>query len=130
MTRRQYDDAGRLIEEATFSGSYPVSEANRTGTSTISYTGPSHTVTDPAGKVRTLTMDALGRLVKVVEAPSSENYTTSYTYSGQNNLTSVTQGSQTRTFVYDPLGRLTSATNPESGHMEYGFGFHYQYLQV
>src|SRR5258708_28772089 len=31
------------------------------------------------------------------------------------NLTLVSQGSQTRTFAYDSLKRLTSATNPESG---------------
>ena len=31
------------------------------------------------------------------------------------------QGSQTRTFVYSSLGRLTSATNPESGTVSYGY---------
>jgi RHS repeat-associated protein len=34
-------------------------------------------------------------------------------------LLTVTQGAQTRTFVYDSLKRLTSATNPESGTVTY-----------
>ena len=43
------------------------------------------------------------------------NYSTSYTYDVLNNLTQVSQGSQTRTFAYDSLKRSTSAANPESG---------------
>jgi len=31
----------------------------------------------------------------------------------------VAQGAQTRTYVYDELGRLTSETNPESGTTTY-----------
>jgi len=42
-------------------------------------------------------------------------------YDALNNLTSVSQGSLTpRTFNYDSLSRLTSATNPESGQICYG----------
>ena len=37
------------------------------------------------------------------------------------NLTTVTQGTQTRTFVYNSLKRLTSATNPESGTISYQY---------
>jgi len=36
-------------------------------------------------------------------------------------LTGVTQGSQTRTFVYSSLSRLTSATNPESHTINYTY---------
>jgi RHS repeat-associated protein len=38
-----------------------------------------------------------------------------------NNLTDVTQGSQTRSFSYSSMGRLTSATNPESGTISYTY---------
>ncbi len=48
-------------------------------------------------------------------------YLTSYQYDALNNLTQVTQGSQTRTFIYDSLSRLTSATNPESGTITYQY---------
>jgi YD repeat-containing protein len=57
--------------------------------------------------------------VTVVEDPSGLNYTTAYAYSAIDNLATVTQGSQTRSFVYDSLSRLTSATNPESGTITY-----------
>jgi RHS repeat-associated protein len=53
--------------------------------------------------------------VQVWEAPNnaSYNYLTSYSYDVLGNLISVTQGVQTRSFVYDSLGRLSSASNPE-----------------
>ncbi|HEX2268821.1 MAG TPA: hypothetical protein VHH35_04780, partial [Pyrinomonadaceae bacterium] len=38
-----------------------------------------------------------------------------------NNLTVVTQGSQTRSFSYSSLGRLLSASNPESGVISYEY---------
>jgi RHS repeat-associated protein len=63
--------------------------------------------------------DALGRLSSVVEDPSGLNYQTSYSYDTLDNLTTVSQGAQTRTFSYDSLKRLTSATNPESGTIQY-----------
>src|SRR5207253_2184662 len=42
-------------------------------------------------------------------------------YNALNNLVSVAQGSQTRTFVYDAMKRLTSETNPESGTTTYTY---------
>ena len=51
----------------------------------------------------------------------SPNQGTSYTYSALDNLTGVAQGSQTRTFAYDSLSRLTSARNPESGTIAYTY---------
>ena len=38
----------------------------------------------------------------------SPNQVTSYGYNALDNLTRVTQGTQTRTFAYDSLSRLTS----------------------
>jgi len=87
------------------------------------YSGNSTTITDPAGKQRKTVNDALGRLIQVYEAPNdpSYNYLTSYGYDALDNLITVSQGSQTRTFAYDSLQRLTSATNPESGTVTYGY---------
>ncbi|MGA2236989.1 MAG: RHS repeat-associated core domain-containing protein [Terriglobales bacterium] len=74
--------------------------------------------------------DALGRMKSVREpngttqAPSME---TDYVYDGLNDLTSVVQNgsnssyARNRTFSYDSLGRLISATNPESGNITYTY---------
>ena len=81
------------------------------------YTGDTVTVTDQSGRKRKSISDALGRVKKVYEdpdGPNALNYLTSYEYDTQDNLISVSQGSQARTFVYDSLKRLVSATNPES----------------
>ena len=100
-----YDALGRTLSATT-----PDSAAV-----TTSFYGNTVTATDQAGKSRKSVTDALGRLTTVYEDPSSLNYSTSYTYDVLNDLTQVSQGSQTRTFVYDSLKRLTSSANPESG---------------
>jgi len=46
-------------------------------------------------------------------------YSTTYGYDALDDLTTVTQGTQTRSFSYDALKRLTQATNPESGPINY-----------
>jgi YD repeat-containing protein len=69
---------------------------------------------------RQTTADALGRLTQVVENPGgSPSYSTQYGYDPVDELTSVNQASQTRTFAYDSLQRIMSATNPENGTVSY-----------
>ena len=126
------DPLGRGVEVGLFSGaSKPSTSATPTlGTTTTPYDAEYTTVTDPAGKKRRSLLDGLGRLVRVDEptgsppalgATGSPNQATSYSYSALDNLTGVTQGSQTRTFAYDSLSRLTSAANPESGTIAYTY---------
>lgn len=43
------------------------------------------------------------------------------TYDERDNLRIVTQSVQQRTFLYDGLGRLTSATTPEAGAVNYTY---------
>ncbi|MBC8028532.1 MAG: RHS repeat-associated core domain-containing protein [Pyrinomonadaceae bacterium] len=114
-TATAYDLAGRLLTVTTPDNAVV----------TTSYSGNTVTVQDQAGKQRKSVTDALGRLKGVYEAPNdpSYNYLTGYSYDTLDNLTSVSQGSQTRTFVYDSLKRLTSATNPESGTICFGTVF-------
>jgi len=126
-TRTTRDRMGRPVEVTTYAGAdrpWPWgSNSTSTGTATTSYDAEAVTVTDAAGKVRTSYVDALGRLVKVVEAPSGENYVTSYRYDALDNLAGVCHGGifsgtacpggSSRTFDYSSLGRLYSATNLE-----------------
>ena len=86
---------------------------------------------------RQLEYDGLGRLTSVCEITTAQNvgagpcapqsnseigFLTTYTYNVFGEITSVTQntqanalyGSQTRTYSYDGLGRLTKEQNPES----------------
>ena len=98
-------------------------------TVTISYTGNCATAIDEAVKTRKSCSDALGRLTQVFEDPAGRNYETDYTYDALDNLKTVTQkgGStdstqwHTRTFNYDSLSRLLSASNPESGTSSYTY---------
>jgi len=82
--------------------------------------------------------DALHRLTSVCEVTSATGsgtcgqtnsvtgYWTEYTYDPNNRLTGVTQNAQssttqTRAYVSDDLGRMTSETNPESGTTSYTY---------
>jgi YD repeat-containing protein len=94
---------------------------------TFSYLTNSATVTDPAGKARESFADGLGRMTSVVEPdPSNGNsltLQTSYAYNILDLLSSVTQGSQTRTYVYDDLGRATSVKTPETNQVAYQYQY-------
>ncbi|HSE26261.1 MAG TPA: hypothetical protein VLB68_31625 [Pyrinomonadaceae bacterium] len=110
-TTSVFDSLGRVISVTTPDNSVVSS----------SYFGNTVTATDQAGKARTSVTDALGRMIAVYEDPSGLNYLTSYFYDALDNLTTISQGVQTRTFVYGSLKRLASVTNPESGTVTFGY---------
>jgi RHS repeat-associated protein len=102
---------------------------------TTQYTNESNGTTSSTNLSR---VDGLGRLTYVCEVTTSatpaqmggdtpsncnlEIAGTGFLTSSTQTLRGVTksvQGSQTRTFVYDSLNRLTDSTNPESGHIHY-----------
>ncbi|MEK6300492.1 MAG: RHS repeat-associated core domain-containing protein [Acidobacteriota bacterium] len=109
------------------------------------YNGSRVLVTDQAAKQRISKSDGLGRLTDIWEIRTADavtgteavtfpnhpevtaGYRTEYSYDALDDLTQVTQQvgttgtTQTRTFVYDALKRLTSAFNPESGTVSYGY---------
>ncbi len=121
-TETRLDGLGRATMVIPPDGS---ATANRT---TYSYSGTAVTVTDPAGKQRKSQLDGLGRLLAVFEPDVSSGNAltqqTSYTYTALDALASITQGVgvQTRTFNYDALSRLTSATTPEGGTVSFQYG--------
>jgi RHS repeat-associated protein len=138
-SRSKTDNGGRLTEVETFSGAtLPAPWGNNTsstGVVSTTYDANSTTVTDQALKKRRNVIDGLGRLIRVdepnaagvLDVSGTPVQPTNYTYNALNNLTQVQQiqGSpsvtQTRTFVYDSLSRLTSASNPESGVVNYTY---------
>src|SRR5215207_6657960 len=73
--------------------------------------------------------NALGRLVRLDEPDENGNLgptaspvqKTEYEFDVFGNLTKVIQGIQQRTFNYDSLSRLRSATNVESGTVSYHY---------
>jgi RHS repeat-associated protein len=105
---------------------------------TTAYSSDRVLVADQSGKKRISRTDGLGRLRDVWEVTAADSatealsfpgfddvvagYRTSYSYDTLDNLTTVSQGTQPpRAFVYDSLKRLTSATNPESGTINYDY---------
>ena len=113
------DSLGRGIKTITPDGVFIKTE----------YSGNTVTVTDQAGKKRRSITNGLGQLTRVDEPNSAGQLDvsgnpaqpTNYSYDILNNLITVSQGSQTRSFVYDSLSRLKNATNPESGLMSYQY---------
>jgi RHS repeat-associated protein len=112
-TLTRYDAIDRPVEVETPDGAVVAT----------AYSGPTVTVTDAAERQRTSTTDALGRVVEVVEYPDGHAPSrTSYTYDALDHLTGVRQGpQQSRSFLYDSLGRLREAGNPESGLVRYEY---------
>ena len=121
-TTYSYDGLGRPLT---------VQQPDGASTTTYLYSGNVTTVTDPAGKWKQFTTDVSGNLVTVTEPdpanPPSGAVSTTYTYDWMNHVTGVSMTragtTQTRSFVYDTAGRLTSwQTNPESGTVSYAYG--------
>src|SRR5439155_22498777 len=89
------------------------------------YQGNEVVVVDPAAKQRQSRTDALGRMTRVIEDPTGVAYETTYEYDALDNLKTVVQGSQTRSFDYDSLSRLETAKNPETGGVVNPVGYQY-----
>ena len=125
---------GRRSEVQTFSGgALPVafggSNQNSTGIIRTDIDANTTLVTDQAGKQRRSVTNALGQLIRVDEPDANGNLgsvasptqPTFYSFDALNNLTVVTQGIQTRTFLYSSLSRMISETSPEAGTTTYEF---------
>lgn len=115
-TESRYDAVGRPTAIITPDG---ITSAG------YSYTENATTITDGAGKQSKQEFDGLGRLTKVYEpdvsAGNTLTQTTSYGYSALDSLVMITQGSQTRSFSYDGLNRMTAVTTPEAGTVQYAY---------
>ncbi|WP_216843106.1 hypothetical protein, partial [Granulicella sp. S190] len=89
-----------------------------------SYPGNGTTFTDEARQSWSRTSDALGRLTSVSEPTGAS---TGYVYDALSNLRTVNQNgvsgdtARVRSFSYDSLSRLITASNPETGTVCYGY---------
>ncbi len=119
-TLETQDAGGRPKETGYYSGvdaPSPVgNNSTKTGFLASTYDNRSTKVVDAKDRETTYIRDILGRMSQIDERKTTSTVeTTTYTYDARDNLTGVVQGTQTRTFDYDSLGRLWQSTNPESG---------------
>ena len=110
-----YDFLGRAKTVTSPDGSVAQSFYNEAARPSVasSSAGQSTRVQDAWGRERWGRLNASGQLVEIVEPDPNGNgsvatggLVTTYTYNTLGNLTQVNQGSQTRLFKYDSLGRL------------------------
>jgi RHS repeat-associated protein len=124
-TTTNYDSQGRPFEVVTSDGAKVTTAFGLLTTGNA--IGTTVTVTDQALKQRRSVTNALGQLTRVDEPNNAGQLdvngvpaqSTNYVYDTLNNLITVNQGVQTRSFAYDSLSRLKSASNPESGIINY-----------
>ena len=110
-TITEYDSLGRVNKVKATDNTEAIS----------SYDGNATTVTDAAGKVRRSIRNSLGELTRIDEPNSANNLgtvdnptqPTSYIYNANGQLVKVTQGGQSRYFLFDSLGRLIRIRQPE-----------------
>ncbi|MGA2234437.1 MAG: RHS repeat-associated core domain-containing protein [Terriglobales bacterium] len=134
-TTTNYDALGRVLTITDADGG------------TVSYTYTNNDVLQTVSGTQTfqkqLEYDGLGRLTSVCEISSTlplvgtcgqssaqTGLWTKYTYDALGHLLTVRQDAQaaagsqqTRSFVYDMLGRLASETNPETNNIAYTYGY-------
>ncbi|MGO8791343.1 MAG: RHS repeat domain-containing protein, partial [Terriglobia bacterium] len=115
-TTYAYDALGRPANEGP--SNYAVQYPDGSYASTT-YSANCSTVADASLRTRILCSDGAGRLTAVTEDPGGLGYATGYTYDALDDLLTVSQSGQGRSFLYDSFSRLTNATNPESGAVSY-----------
>ena len=126
-----YDALGRVTNIAHADGSADSKK----------YTGRAVLNSSSSGASRIVQSDGLGRTTAICEissnasmpgsgAPTScgldiagTGFITTYAYDLANHKTTITQGSQTRVFQTDDIGRTTLVQEPESGQTTYSYAY-------
>lgn len=118
-----YDALGRETVVTAPDGSVSQTFYNETSRPNAASSSPGETrrVQDPWGRERWGRLDATGQLVEVVEpdpngsgSVATNGMATTFSYNALGKLTAVNQGSQTRLFKYDSLGRLVAQKMAEA----------------
>jgi len=135
-----YDGLGRPVQVTNADGSYVTNTYTGRAVMT-SDEGNGETQNGNAVRIqRVAQKDALGRLTAVCEVSATtqqgstnntpsvcgldvaaNGFLTTYGYNGRGDLLSVSQGALSRSFTYNSLSQVLSATNPESGTTSYTY---------
>lgn len=132
LTQTQYDGLDRVTQVTRPDGSAVVTTYIGRATE-VQDEGNGHSLVTRIGQT-----DGLGRLVSVCEVTSATQsggntpaacgqdiaatgFLATYQYNLLGDLTGISQGVLTRSFTYDSLSELLSATNPESGTATYTY---------
>jgi RHS repeat-associated protein len=132
-----YDGLGRYTSTSRWDGVHELSETDYTYNLKDVEVSVNPPPTGENAKQRQFEYDAIGRLTSVCELTSLNGsrtcsqqtgrtgyftqYAYSYDVSHSYNVMTVYQGTQTRTYFYDELGRLKQEINPESGTTNYTY---------
>jgi RHS repeat-associated protein len=118
QTTSSYDSAGELVSTTA-----PVTAAAPSGATTActyDAAGNMLTRTDPNGVTTTWTYSPLNKTATVSYSGSSA-HSLSYTYDANGRKTGMSDATGSTSYVYDPFGELTSATNGANQVTGYGY---------
>ncbi|MEK6537280.1 MAG: hypothetical protein AABZ63_07325, partial [Actinomycetota bacterium] len=77
--------------------------------------------TNANGGSESYSYDAVGNLSQQQDSVASQNFTTTYAYTPRDQMKTVTKGSDTTSFSYDPDGNLASKAYPNGVNTSYGY---------
>jgi RHS repeat-associated protein len=118
QTIYKYDSSGDLVSATT-----PATAADPTGgttTATYDAAGNMLTSTDPNGVKTTWTYTPSDQPASISYSNSSAHFVT-YGYDADGNVASMSDGTGSSAYVYDPFGELTSATNGAGNTVAYSY---------
>lgn len=119
VTTQTYDWKGRPLQTTNTDGTTRVLDYGGCGCAG----GEVTTSQDEHGRQSRYTKDVLGRLAKVEELNwnGTAYSTTQYSYNARDQIETINQAGQLRTFDYDGHGRLWHKTTPEQGQTTYTY---------
>ena len=118
-TTSSYDSAGELV--STTSPSTAAAPSGATTTFTYDADGDMLASTDPNGVTATRTYNTPGGHIATISYSGSSAHSVSYTYDADGLETGMTDGTGSSTYIFDPLGELTTATNGAGQTVGYGY---------